>query len=202
MSRTASRAPRLGNLSARRWAGLTAAALLLSATGASALGLKLGARVGGGTGIYSGDGDFDEDITAFAVGAAARFDLVLLAIEADLLWRRNTWEQLGQDAEIQRIGIPVTARFGFPLVPGFLSAEIGAGLEPRFLLNAEFGGVDISKNLNDQVLYLPLVAGIDLDLKVIGAGLELRYEHQLTNESDDPTEYKIHQFMVFGGVFF
>jgi hypothetical protein len=188
-------------VAARRVAGLAAAAVLFTAGSASALGLRFGARVGGGTGSYDGDGSGDPDISAFAVGAAARLDLVLLAVEVDLLWRKNTWETAGVDTEIQRLAIPVIARLGFPLVPGLLTAEIGAGLEPRFLLSAEFGGVDVSKNLNDQVLYLPLVAGLDLDLKVIGAGIEVRYERQLTNEGDDP-DFKIHQLMFFGGVFF
>lgn len=186
---------------ARRLAGLAAAAVFFAAGPASALGLRLGARIGGGSGSIDDDLPGDPDVSAFAVGAAARLDLVLLAVEVDLLWRKNTWESSGVDTEIQRIAIPVIARLGFPLVPGLLTAEIGAGLEPRFLLSAEFGGTDISKNVNDQVLYLPLVAGLDLDLKVIGAGVEVRYERQLSNEGDNP-DFKVHQLMFFGGVFF
>lgn len=175
-----------------------AAGVVLSAASPALAGF--GVRVGTGTSFFVSDEDYatEPEVTPFALGVAYTLDLALLAIEIDALWWRNT-TTLGSDTAVDdHLSIPVIAKFSFPLIPALLSLNAGLGLEPRFLLAEPKD----AEGYNTYVMYLPVVVGADFDLQVVQAGVEVRYEHQLTETYDKQGDDRLHQLMFFGGVFF
>lgn len=180
----------------RRWTvGTMVVAAAMSVTGpAFALG-QLGVRLG--MGAESGAGPGAEAGVPTAAGAAWKADLTLVGLEVDALYRRTTYET-DPGATEAHLGLPVTARVDVPLVPALLGLEFGAGVEPRFRLsgrNPEQGDAE------DVVWYVPFVFGATLDLQVISANTEVRYERQVTDaiSGDDARN---HQLMFFVGAFF
>jgi len=106
------------------------------------------------------------------------------------------------------LALPVMGKFGFPILPGFFSADVGLGIEPRFALSAEVDGKDVNDDRESLVWYRPLVVGGTLDLKLLTLGLDIRYERQLTASAKDAGGVKLsekvrhHQLMFFAGAFF
>ncbi len=179
---------------------LVAAGLLLSAAPAAAFGLEWGIRGGIGSAVWA-DSAIEPDASPFTVGPALRLGLGVISVEADALWHRTTWQVQGTDTAVDRFALPVLAKAEFPLVPGLISFGVGAGLEPRWLLSAEAGGQDVSGSFADQTLFLPVAAGLDLDLQVATANVEVRYAHQLEPEAAVGDTRK-HELMVMFGLFF
>ena len=172
----------------------------LAAAGPALAGGRFGLKIGTGTSFYQDeDPKFPGDapnVLPFAIGAAYVYDLVLLAIEVDALYWRNSFES--GDATDDSLVVPVIAKVSLPVIPLLLGIDLGVGLEPRFHLSSD---PEPATDPNAMVLYLPVVVGANLDLKVIGVGLEMRYEHQLT-EAVDGEDDRLHQLMFFGGVLF
>ncbi len=107
-----------------------------------------------------------------------------------------------------RLAVPVLVRVGLPLIPLLLKLSAGGGLEPRFLLGASSDDNDAFDDdaFEAVVLYLPVVLGVDIDLSVTELRLEARFEVQLTNHlssaHQNPDDQRIHEGMLFAGVFF
>jgi hypothetical protein len=176
--------------------GMVVTAGLLASTSALALG-QFGVRVGTGASFPDGEGADDVDAAVpFAIGAAFRFDLAMLALEADALYWRNSYEAGEEDVSENRLALPVTARLDISPVP-VLGLEIGAGVEPRFLHD----GDDLGGEQKSTVWYLPVVLGATIDLQVLTLNGELRYERQLT-DTVDGSDFRNHQLMFFAGAFF
>ena len=184
-----------------RWSlWLTASALCtLAASPALALGPSLGVRLGYGQVLFQ-DVPQAPEAGVFAVGPAARFDLGLLTFEADLLYSKTTIES-GVGSNVKRVATPVLAKVNIMLAPGLAYFSFGAGIEPRWLLGAERDGVDTSAAYADKTLHVPVVAGLDLDLKAALLNVELRYSHQIESEFAQGNG-RAHQFMGMVGVFF
>lgn len=165
---------------------------------------SLGVRIGTGTSFVDADetSGAEPEVMPFAVGPALLIGLPFVALEIDALYWRNTTTIKSNGVEVNatddHLAVPIIGKVSLPIPLPIISFEIGAGLEPRFLLaepkNAE--------GYNSYVMYLPIVAGAHFDLSVIEAGLELRYEHQLTETYENQGDDRVHQLMVFGGVFF
>ncbi len=173
---------------------------LLAPLPAMAVG-SFGVRLGVGTGMPNDDaGGDDLTVTPLAVGAAWKLSLAVIDLEVDALYWRRGMEVAGVDATEDRLALPVIARVGVPIVP---LLQIGAGLEPRFLLGAEVDGKDASDNFESMVLFLPVVLGLSLDLGGFGIGADIRYEFQLNKDVKEGNDgARIHELMVFGGAFF
>lgn len=180
-------------------AALAAGTLLSTTAPALAFG-RFGVRIGTGTSFFVSDEDpqFEPEVAPFALGAAYLIDLALLSIEIDALWWRNTTTLGDYTAVDDHLAIPILGKISLPVIPALLSLNLGLGLEPRFLLASPKD----ARGYNDYVMYLPVVAGADFDLQILKAGLELRYEHQLTETYDGQGDDRLHQLMIFGGVFF
>lgn len=196
----------------KKLSGLLAAALVVAAASpASALGLKYGARVGYGMGMPDPSDGIDS-ASSFNGGLAVLLDLMLLGVEVDALYHSMTFTAKkdlgGKDTNLTYLAIPVLARGSFPLIPAFLSLDFGGGLEQRFLLGATFDGKDeiYGVKLKDQfagsATYLPILVGATLDLKVIQANLDIRYERDLTDLNDKGKSAKNHELMLVAGAFF
>ncbi len=177
--------------------GMVVGAGLLASTSAMALG-QFGVRVGTGASFPDGEGADDVDGgVPFAAGAAFRFDLAMLALEADALYWRNTYEVGDEELKENRLALPVTARLDISPVP-ILGLEVGAGVEPRFLLDGDkFGG----EEQKSAIWYLPVVLGATIDLQVLTLNGEIRYERQLSDTAEG-SDFKNHQLMFFAGAFF
>ncbi|MBU0554302.1 hypothetical protein KKF91_02720 [Myxococcota bacterium] len=193
---------------------LTLLCLTLGASSASALG-KFGVRLGTGTSFIDyenepADGAPEPDITPLAVGLAWRFDLAVVGVEIDGLWWQNTssMEMLGKtyEATETRLALPIIGRVNFPLIPVVLDLNVGAGLEPRFLLSAEDqDGKDTSDDLESMVIYMPIAVGATISAGPLALQAELRYERQITEyvkDKEGVSKNKIHQLMFFAGAFF
>ena len=176
-------------------------ALLTSvASPALALGPSLGVRVGGGTVLWQ-DAHDEPEATVFAVGPAARFDLGVLTFEADLLWNQTSWQSQGEQAQLQRIAVPLLAKVNIELVPSLAYFSFGAGIEPRWRVGAKIGDEDVSGIFAKKTMYVPVVAGLDLDLKLVQLNAEVRYSHQIEPELVSGST-RAHQVMGMLGVFF
>lgn len=182
--------------------------LTLGASSASALG-KFGVRAGTGTSFYDSDVDdaTEPDITPFAAGLAWRFDQALLGVEVNALWWQNSIEMdldaLGTfKATETRLALPLIGRINFPIVPLVLDLNVGGGLEPRFLISTEDeNGKDLSDDAEMMVLYMPIAVGATINAGPLGVQVDLRYERQITEHNKENKD-KVHQIMLFGGVFF
>ncbi|MCA9541087.1 MAG: hypothetical protein KC620_19440 [Myxococcales bacterium] len=180
---------------------LFALLVLTSAGQAFAVG-QFGIRVGTGTSFYDTDADIEKepDVFPFCIGAAYLLDLALVEVEVDALFWRNAADYSGFEITEDRLAVPVIGKVGLPLVPGLLSASLGAGIEPRFHLATDPEPAN-TDDIETTVFYVPIVLGANLDLQVTTVGVELRYEHQLTDSvKDDDT--RVHHLMFMAGVFF
>ncbi len=165
---------------------------------------SLGVRIGTGTSFVDANetAGAEPEVSPFAVGPALLIGLPFVALEIDALYWRNTTTIKSGGVEVNatddHLAVPIIGKVSLPIPLPIVSFELGAGIEPRFLLaepkNAE--------GYNSYVMYLPIVAGAHFDLSVLEAGLELRYEHQLTETYENQGDDRVHQLMVFGGVFF
>lgn len=173
---------------------------VLAAGSAHALGPSLGIRGGAGLVIWQ-DAVQEPDAQPIAFGPAARLDLGVLTFEADLLWNRTSWVTSGTKTTLDRVSTPLLGKLNLPLAPGLANLSFGAGIEPRWLIGAEAGGRDVAGSFADTTLYVPVVAGVDVDLKAAQFNVELRYAHQIEPEGA-VGDTRAHQFMVMGGLFF
>ncbi|MCA9547858.1 MAG: hypothetical protein KC613_25815 [Myxococcales bacterium] len=182
-------------------ASFAALAALCAASPASALGLEWGVRGGTGTAMWT-DSSIEPEVSPFTVGPAVRLGLGVISLEADALWHRAEWAgPTGVHTTVDRVALPVLAKLDFPMVPGVVSLGFGAGIEPRWLVGAEAAGQDVGGSFADQTLFLPVAAGVDLDLQVATANLEIRYAHQLEPEGAVGQARK-HELMLMMGLFF
>jgi hypothetical protein len=179
--------------------------------------IKVGPKVGYGT-TFPSDSQIPDSATFqnFAAGAAAQFSLLMLQVEANVLYQSssityNVSSQglLGQDLKLESsfstINIPVIARFDFSIIP-LLNLAVGTGYEQRVFMSSSVkvngekadgsGKVD-----NNMTSYIPFSFMAMLNIPALFAvGLELRYSYQLTSwmkngkTADD--------FMVFGTILF
>lgn len=200
---------------------LAGAMVVAAASPAAALGLKYGVRAGYGIGMPDPDkvsGVEVEAASVLDVGGAVMLDLAILGLEADLLYNRQTMNYKGgKDIVQSNIAIPVLARGSFPLIPAFLSLDFGGGLEPRFPIGLTYDGKDklpgadkdLSEDLESMPLYLPIFIGATLDLKLLTANLDIRYERQLTASfkenkatSEKEADKRFHELVFMAGVLF
>ena len=190
---------------------LAGAMVVAAASPAAALGLKYGVRAGYGMGMPDPDKGVDS-ASVLDVGGALMLDLAILGLEVDLLYNRQTTTFKGDlDAVQSNIAIPVLARGSFPLIPAFLSLDFGGGLEPRFPIGATFDGEDkvagvkLADSLESMYLYLPIFVGATLDLKILTANLDIRYERQLTahiKKDKGDEDARFHELVFMAGVLF
>ena len=140
-----------------------------------------------------------EEPTPIVAGLAYRIDLIVVGVEADLLFHRFSFDKVTED----RLALPVIVNGSLPLVPGFVALNFGAGLEPRFLIGADDNGADISDDRKSMVMYLPISVGAELDLQVVKGMLDIRYERQLTPhfKGKPKEDDRAHEVLVMAGVF-
>lgn len=150
--------------------------------------VDIGPKIGYGTGMFSEDPPVGElTMTSLAFGVAASLDLVLIQLEADLLYLKNTTEASVNDTkttdDADFLSIPIIGRIDLSPVP-MVKFAVGGGYERRFFL-----GDGESPELN----YVPLSARADLKVPMIGAaGVEARFNYQLGDE-----DIKVHEFMLY-----
>ena len=192
----------------RYFFAVAAAAIALTAAApAFALG-KFGARVGSGVSFYNIDieGASEPDITPFAIGAAFKLGLGPIGVEADALYWSHTSDDNGVETSETRLALPVMGKFDISPLP-VIKVEIGAGIEPRFLLSAERTQngktTDESDGQKGMVMYIPVSLGAGLNLQVLELNLEARYERQITDHLEEGGDkVRHHQLMIFAGAFF
>ena len=186
----------------KRTAAFLAAAMVVGAASpAAALGLNYGVRAGYGIGMPDPDDGVDS-AEVIDVGLGVLLDLAILALEVDLLYNRQTTTSKAGDAVGGNIAIPLLARGNFPIIPAFLSLDFGGGLEPRFPISATFDGKDNMDDRESMPLYLPLLIGATLDLKIIMLNMDIRYERQLTASSKADGDARFHELVFMAGGFF
>ena len=161
-----------------------------------------GARLGTGIIMYDEDPEPDSSFP-LAVGAAWKMDILVATLEVDALYWRDSSESGSIEASTSWIATPVLGKFGFPVIPAFLSIDVGAGFEPRFHLSTEVDGKDVGDDLKmkSMVFYVPVLLGVTLDLKIITPSVEIRYERQIT-EAAEGSDQRAHELMFMAGVFF
>ncbi len=174
---------------------LLAAAPLCSA---SALG-SFGARAGYGLHFSDPEVKGAEEPTSFVGGAAWKLDVLVAAIEVDLLYRRAAQEIEGKNTNTDRFSVGALGRFSIPIVPLFFSLDLVGGLEPRFFVTGSKGVEDDAKAMT---LYLPVGVGASLDLQLIDLNLDMRYERQLTPSLKSDEDARSHNLTFLAGVFF
>ena len=172
---------------------LLAAAPLCSA---SALG-SFGARAGYGLHFSDPEGKGAEEPTSFVGGAAWKLDVLVAAVEVDLLYRRKAFDGGGGNED--RFSVGALGRFSIPIVPLFFSLDLVGGLEPRFFVTGSKGVEDDAKAMT---LYLPVGVGASLDLQLIDLNLDMRYERQLTPSLKSDEDARSHNLTFLAGVFF
>ncbi len=185
---------------------LTSLAVLATMLFATSAHAGFGVRLGAGTGFLQTDNDYEPDsISAWTVGAAYKLDLTVLELEIDALWKSTTVTGETNEATSNYFTIPVIASISLPLVPGFFSLSFGAGLEPQFFVSSD---PELEKEAEDaqasMVLALPVQVGATIDLQIIAVGIDVRYEHQLTETvTEGPAQDdRLHRLMFMGGAFF
>lgn len=179
--------------------------------------IKVGPKVGYGT-TFPSDSQIPDSATSsnFAAGAAAQFSLLMLQVEANVLYQSSSMnytmssnglidQDLKLESSFSTINIPVIARFDFSIIP-LLNLAVGTGYEQRVFMSssAKLNGQSVDgsgKVDNNMTSYIPFSFMAMLNIPALVAiGLELRYSYQLSSwmkngkTADD--------FMVFGTILF
>lgn len=145
--------------------------------------VDLGAKVGVGTGMITGNNATDTEVKLRSFGLAGSLDLVLAQLEVNVLYHTLTMGSESKDTNF--LAIPVIGRVDISPIPMFKLA-VGGGYERRFYMEDK-DGVDPELN------YIPLSARADLKVPLIGTfGLETRFNYQLGDKDS-----KVHEFMIF-----
>ncbi len=154
------------------------------------------------------------DETVTAIGAGAMFSLLMVQLEANVLYASSdfstssvisslTATEVKFKNNFSTINVPVIARFNFSPIP-LLNLALGAGYEQRVLVSAESASKDVSSSMNNTASYLPISLNIGGDIPMLfNVSLELRYSHQLTSwykDSANKTTYD--DFMAFASIYF
>lgn len=189
----------------RRMIGLLSGLLVVGfVSQAWALGTEFGVRLGFGPG-FGADNKLveDADISSFVVGPGVKLDLLVVALEVDLLYSQTTLGfDGGAEGSSSDIGVPVIGKLSFPLIPVLLDLNVGLGLEPRFHLSSEIEGKEVDDDKTNAVVwYLPLVLGADVNVGLATVGAELRYLYQLNNTSSEG-DGKVHHLLFMAGAWF
>ena len=149
--------------------------------------LDFGPKIGYGSGVFTGSPLGDPSMNSLAFGVAASLDLVMVQLEADLLYLKNTTEVATGSTDAEYVSVPIIARVDISPIP-MVKFAVGGGFERRMYL-----GDGESSELN----YVPISARADLKVPMIGsAGVEGRFNYQMGDEDD-----KVHEFMLFLHVF-
>ncbi len=159
--------------------------------------VDIGPVAGTGFGIYMGSGT--RDTTYIAGGLGARFDLLMIQLEAQVNYLSATvtgGEKSDVSFDASFLSLPVMARFDISPVP-MLKLTIGGGFEHRQTLKQS---KDV-KLFSDAAEYIPVSLCADFKIPVVGAvGVEGRFSYML---SEPPAgSDKTHDLMVFAHFFF
>ncbi len=175
--------------------------------------LKFGAKVGYGTSFFDEKLPSSASVSNFAAGAAAQFSLLMLQIEANVLYQTMEiststevpnitgsltggpmTKTVKSTSDFSTINIPVIARFDFSFIP-LLNLSAGTGYEQRVFVSAT------QKVDNNVSSYIPfsLMAMVNIPA-LVSLGAELRYSYQLTAWNKNGG--KADDFMIFGTLLF
>ena len=173
---------------------LAALAALTPARRAAALPfVDIGPVAGTGFGVYMGSGT--RDTTYIAGGLGARFDLLMVQLEAQLNYLSATVTG-DQKSDASFFSTPIMARFDISPVP-MLKLTIGGGFEHRQTLKQSNG----NKLFSDAAEYIPVSVCADFKIPLVGAvGVEGRFSYMLSDPAAGGD--KTHDLMVFGHFFF
>ncbi|MBM4290651.1 MAG: hypothetical protein FJ138_03805 [Deltaproteobacteria bacterium] len=152
---------------------------------------------GTGFGVYTGS--TSRDVSYVTGGVGARFDVLMLQLEAQITYLGATVTgDHKMDASL--VSLPLMARFDLSPIP-LLKLTAGAGLEQRVLLKQ--GDAQL---FADSAQYLPVSVCADLSVPVLGSvGLEARFSYMLSDprvSEEAPKNDKTHDLMIFGHLFF
>jgi hypothetical protein len=154
--------------------------------------VDLGPSIGKGFGVYMGDGK--RDTSYVGGGVAARLDLMIVQVEAQLNY--ISADVTGdQKTEASFFSLPVMARLDLSPVP-MLKLAVGLGIEHRTLLKQSG-----AKLFADSAQLLPISASADISIPLLGTlGLEARFSPMLSEPA--PSVARTHDFMLFGHFLF
>lgn len=154
--------------------------------------VDLGPSFGKGFGLYMGDGK--RDTSYVGGGLAARLDLVIVQVEAQLNYLSA--DVTGdQKTEASFFSVPVMVRVDLSPVP-LLKLAVGLGIEQRTLLKQSG-----AKLFADSAQLLPISASADIKIPVLGSlGLEARFSPMISEPA--PSAARTHDFMLFGHFLF
>ena len=161
-------------MSALRLISLSLLLAICLPSSASALGLGFGAKVGTGSAEVD---NVDQKLTTAML--VANFDLVVVAIEGNLGWHRSAFKDADDSYRDEMSAIAI-AKMGMPIVPAVLSIDFGAGLDQRFLLGSQVGGVEVSGISGSRTL-LPLSLQLSGSVLLARLYAEMRYNYELSN---------------------
>jgi hypothetical protein len=141
-----------------------------------------------------GDDFVSPDITPAIFGVTYTVGFLVAEVEVDLLFIRTT--TTGGTPSVAKtatnhLSLPVIAKLQMPIIPALAGLQFGLGAEARYHLDAEKGEEDI-------VFYLPVVLGVDFDVQMARATVELRYAHQMTDSVKD-NGTRVHQILFLIG---
>jgi outer membrane protein W len=140
-----------------------------------------------------------EGASSFLAGLALNIDLLLLSLDADILYVSNKFEAGEKSSQLQ---IPVTAKFS--LIPTGVKPYIRGGVAYNHYLSATEANGDDVENFDENLkngLSLVIGAGVDLSLPIIPTlNIDARYILPLYDTIDFGTlAYKINQFQISVG---
>ena len=174
---------------------------------ANALLPKFGAKLGKETFNSNLKGQPESGPISTFLGAA-KLNLLIVSIEANLGVHNSYISKNNEDLNNLEFVTAAIARVSLPIIPLIASAEFGAGLDQRTLINQTFISTDTKvKGASLSRTLLPISALISAGIpKLVSFDLEARFNIELNNSysiSGNNRDLKSnHEFWILAGATF
>jgi hypothetical protein len=129
--------------------------MTLPAVGFAIPFINFGFKGGVGTSLVTGTKVYDQaESTPYAVGGAARFDLAVIQLEANLMYQNIEFTQNGTSlSNMNALNSALIGRFDISPIP-FFKLTVGSGVEQRYILDiTSAGGITINKDLYEESVF-------------------------------------------------
>ncbi len=164
---------------------VTVLLLVLVASAQAQFGIRTGIKAGYSWSDLTGDvPSGTEKLKKFTGGAALEMNLLLISVEADLLYSpRGVVNQDGSETNLNYLSIPVVAKL--KLFPMLIHPYLLAGPEFSYLLSAKSNGTDIKDSVKGQDMGIVIGGGLEFSILGKAAYAEARYVYGLRNISTE-----------------
>lgn len=165
-------------------------------------GIRTGLKAGYNSSSMTGDVPNDaERLHSISGGLGMELNLMVIAVQADLLYSPKGYVVDGNDIRLNYLSLPVVAKIKF--FPVIIHPYILGGIEYNHLLSAKADGNDIKDDLASSDF--SGVAGAGLEFSLFGKAVyaEVRYIHGLSNISKiEGTELNNRTYQMLFGMLF